>query len=477
MGKGSNGQMDFKRTGLVKVGDPMSAESCGRMDVIHGSQDDAAPWKFNGTFIGANHGWYGVMDLTVISHGLSSSDLGKAWSSENGGCFYLVKVIDKDRVWVMPENSGSLEKWKFQSEPPGPVLTEESGGRKLKVEKAAKAQLHPACRITKQEYLLNGKTPIEEGKVAACEFLDLREEYDIINPAAVLEKVRSQPGREVDFVGPDLDAFLTNKIEYQFQPWGACTVRHECTVHRAFDLDYTGFIQTRVLARRPQDTLRYYIPGTLPFKRGETEYDFRSIQNFSSPPAAPLQFGVAEGNLESAERLPHRFIQLMERAGAGEKVDIGYAVGYSLLEGTTVPSVRASRCANALTIHTSAKTYPVALDKKAGRIVVGSVVDCLGYRQYFSPSLLSTNATACYWHRQGDIYVVYADYHKPLDREVLKLPTLLVGKKVTVVDTTPSIKLLSGGTVPDEGIALSVNGDYGYVVLALTDWKEVTAQH
>lgn len=476
MRMGANSQVDFQRAGLVSTDSPMTVETSRGLDAIHGCQDDAAPWKLNGTFIGANHGWFEILELSIPTHGLGESDLGKPWKGESGGRFYLLKVIDQDRIWVMPENEGDLEKWKFQSALPGAHMTEEGGGRTMMIRTATKSQLVPACRIQQQEFLVDGKASLEEGKATRCEFLEVHEVYDIINPAAVLKAAKEQVGRRFDLVGAGLDALLTNDIRYKFQAFGACTVRHKSTVHRSFDLGYVGFVQTRVMARRPQDELRYYIPGTLPFKSGETAYDFRATQDFNVRPEQPLRFGTAHGNIESPERLPHRFIQLLERNGAdGQKTEVGYVIGYSLLEGLTVPSVRAAQCTEALLIHTSAKTYPVAIDKWVGWVPVGTVFECLAYRQYFHPSAASAHATACYWHRQGDTYVVHADYHKPVESDVLKLPDYLSGKQVSILEASAGIELRSGETVPGSGLVVSVSGNQGSIILALTDRKVIPA--
>lgn len=90
----------------------------------------------------------------------------------------------------------------------------------------------------------------------------------------------------------------------------------------------------------------------------------------------------------------------------------------------------------------------------------------LAYRQYIDPSA-DKNATCLYWHKQGNCHVLYADYHKSVEKDLIKLPAELDGKKISVIEKTPSAKLLTEGTVPPEGVAVSVDGGYGYVVLKL----------
>jgi len=467
MAKGVNDQIDFHNAALVEKSAPINLATSQSADVFHVCGDDAAPWNLNGTYIGANHGWYGVFEMTVPDHGLSTSDIGMPWKDEKGAKFYLIKILDTNRIWMMPDNGGDLDHWSFASQLTGHLIDEK--GRTFQGKMTVKTQLAPACRILNQAYLVDGHTPLEEGVVTPCKFLDVLDEYDIVNPAAVIESLKQNPGRVQNFVAAELDTLLTNKIRYQLQPWGACTVRHTAMVHRAFTLNLTGFIQTRTLLRREGDIHRYYIPDTRAFSVGGRNYDFGMVQDFPGPPAAPLQFGAGFGNLDSPDRLPSRFIQFLnKRSGSANGVDIGYVVGYSLTEGCTVPSVRAANCARAAFIHTSAKTYPIAMDEKVGRIEAGTKIENLAYRQYFSPCALSGHATAAYLHREGDAYVLYVDYHEAVKEDVIELPPFLSGQTVTVIEATPSVELLSGKNVPGSGIRLAVKRGTGHIVLAIS---------
>jgi hypothetical protein len=61
--------------------------------------------------------------------------------------------------------------------------------------------------------------------------------------------------------------------------------------------------------------------------------------------------------------------------------------------------------------------------------------------------------------------MLYVDYHKPVDNDTVKLPAEFTGKKITLIEKTPSLKLLSGDTIAKEGINVSVEGNHGYIVL------------
>ena len=170
-------------------------------------------------------------------------------------------------------------------------------------------------------------------------------------------------------------------------------------------------------------------------------------------------------NVEDAENLPDRFIQFLGRNKDGKTVrEVGYALGYSLIHGLTQPAQRAQHANSAIMLYTSSKSYPVAIDSKTRAIVpVGTPFYCIAYRQYFCPAA-QQHATCFYLHQESDDTVVYADYHQSVERDVLRLPAELTGRSITVIEKTPSVTLHSTGTVPPGGAAVSVAGDYGYIV-------------
>lgn len=468
MRPGANRQMEFDRTTLVLTKAPMTAELCMAGAVIHGG-GDSAPWYLNSTYIGANHGAYVVMQVTSSGHGLSASDLGGNWLDEDGVVFCLIRILDEHTLWFLSESKGSGDIWNFNTQLIGDKLEHRRNGTTLHVEKRTKNQLNPSCRITRQEILVNGTLPLVENEVVRCNTLDVVDEYDVINPASLLALIQHQAGRKTDFVDSRLEAVVSNRIRYQFQPQGTCVIHHTATARQSFDLGYMGFIQTRAMVRMKDDALDYYIPGTQPFKVGEQRYDFCGVQNFSERPLKPLRFSVANGNVESQEQLPARFVQFLDRkTGQRERVKAGYAFGYSLTRGMTQRAQRAQNCGDALVIHTSAKSYPHAVDKeKRRRIEAGETFDCVAYRRFFSPGDASARATCVYGYQEDDAYLLYADYHRSVSRDSIKLPSYLIGSTVTVVEAQSSVTIESGDTVPEAGLSVSVKDDYGYVVLRL----------
>jgi len=465
VGIGRNGHFNFQGASLVPAAAGMGEKDLAGGKMIHANGDDATPWNINGTYIGANHGCAAVLELTCAGHGKKTADLGSAWEDGAGTTFYLIKILDEDRLWFLSENSGKGDIWRFKTSVEGSSLKGKTRGGRLAFSKSALTQLIPACRIKKQQYLVNGKTRLEDDRPAACESFDMVEDYDIINPASLLQDIIKHPGKERNFVAEPLEAVINNHIVYRFHPNGANVITTTSKALQDFEMGYMGFIQSARLTKGSYDTQEYYIPKTLAFTQDGTSYDFKAIQNYETPPKTPLQFAAASKNIEDPENLPERFIQFLCRKENGKTMrEVGYALGYSLIHGLTRPKERAKNAGTAISLNVTTKSYPHAVDSKMGHIPAGTQFECTAYRHYFCPEL-QKNATCFYWHEENGETVFYADYHKAVERDVLRLPAKLAGKALTVVEKTPSLTLRADRGAG--GVVVSVTGDYGYAVFKM----------
>ena len=110
-------------------------------------------------------------------------------------------------------------------------------------------------------------------------------------------------------------------------------------------------------------------------------------------------------------------------------------------------------------VHSTRKTYPSA----AGNINVkaGKEFHTYAYRQYFDAASRKDISGNMYYHKLKDAWYIYLDYQKSVKDEFVKLPAVVKGKKLSVVEKTPSVSCK--GT--KEGILLNVKDGYGRLVL------------
>ncbi|MFA6175756.1 MAG: hypothetical protein WC765_04155 [Phycisphaerae bacterium] len=467
VGKGVNRQVGFSRTFLVPRATAMAEAEIRQGTLIHDTGDDCTPWNLNGTYIGANHGSNSVLEVTSAEHGKTVADIGSEWVDELGVRFYLIKIASKDKLWFHSENRGTREQWVFVTKISGNSL--KSKASELKLDSVVLTQLRPALRIREQSYLVDGKTPLPEGASVRCDFLDIVEENEIVNPATLVDDIIRHPGVEPNYVADHLPSVLRNHIVYRFYPNGSNVIEHSAKALQEFQLGYMGFIQSVKLTRGSFATHECYIPKTTPFEAGGKHYDFSGIQDFDPPVSVSLPLGPEQKNIGDPANLPDRFVQFLGmREGDRTVRKVGFAFGYSLIHGLTQPAERARNTNRAGFIYTSSKTYPSAVDARMGKTIpAGTEFRCLAYRQYFDPNQKG-NSTCVYWHQEGDGYVVYADYHHPVQDGILHLPPCMTGGKFTVIEKTASVEVHSDPIVTEDGVKLSVAGEYGYLVLKVT---------
>ena len=452
-------------TRLIDRAVKLTVETVSQGELVHTNGDDATPWHINGTYIGGNHGCTSVIEITVADDALSVRDIGSAWKDESGATFYLIDVPAPGLGRLLSENLATYPFWKFTAQLTGTTLTRVGDGPQLAVSKSTLTQLWPCARLKEQKFLANGKTPLQADKVIECEFLDIIEEYDIINPASVLAEVIRHPGVRPNFTAAHLDGVINNKLVYRISPNASVVLSHQAVALQPFNLEFMGFIQQAVLQKPAGHRLRYYIPKTAPFQLDGADYDFQAIQPFDEPPKAELRFsGEARG-------LPDRFVQFLASDDSEKtKNRLGFAFGYSPTNGLTALDNPAWRRHSAGFIYTSAKTYPFALDETTPHPVpAGTRFDCVAYRQYFDPSR-QDKATCVFWHQEGDKTIVHVDYHRPVNGDTVRLPPAWAGRPFRVVEKTDSITIDAPARLRPEGLKITCGSDYGSATL------EVSAQ-
>lgn len=466
---GENSVINSYETRLIPRSAKFNEEAIQAGELIHSNGDDATPWLVNSTYIGGNHGCASVIRVSVAEGTLTEADIGSGWKDGSGTVFYLIDIPTPSTAHLLSENLASYPFWKFNDRITGSSLARVTDGKILPITETSLTQLWPCARINEQKFLADSKA-LRAGRVVDCEFVEIVEEYDIINPASVLAEVIKNPGRRADFTGAQLDGVIRNRIVYRISPNAAVVISHHATALQPFDLEFMGFIQ-QALIQKPansSEVVRYYIPKAERFEQDGTVYDFRLIQDFEQEPKSPLYFNGEDSPEHRV--LPDRFVQFLGASDSEKHRNrMGFALGYSLTNGLTAMSNPAWKRKTAGFIHTSAKTYPFALDQTLPNpIPAGTTFDCVAYRQYFNPDLQDT-ATCVFWHTEGDKSIAYIDYHQTTKDDVVRLPQSLVGRKFKVLEKTDAITIGQGSTIPPEGLKLSCNSNHGYLVLEIDE--------
>ena len=458
----------------------------GRKIHMNGDEYPATMTGSLGTLSG-NHGSRYGRTLLIPDHGMTDADIGCKITGKDGYPYIIMQICDKDNILIHPWGSGNDYAPKFRAHSTGALFYK---NKPLPFQKSTFTQMYPLNRITDYRLLADGKTPVPENTDVVCDFVDFVFVHDVISPNAAVRSVMKNPGRKpaLEWTGNwgmmalentpesrrkhaeymNLSALVTYSNLFRFEARGASVLYRKAVFHSKLkdvkDLNVMyGWAGTGPISRKKKQY--FYIPKMKPLRlKGRNKEDPVLNCDFSANYLMPEKMNLnslfTRKDCLDPEDVPDRFIRVV----GDDKPELGIALGYSLINGCTAKKYKGINRDPFYLFWYTKKMYPFACILKETR--PGQVVESIVYKQYFNPQL-EPDATSFYWHREGKSWLVYLDFHKDLKNKLIRLPEHLTGKKITVVEKTPSLTLHTDKTVPGEGIRLDVSGKHGYLVLKL----------
>jgi len=453
--------------------------------LLHISSDDYPATSPLGAFgvLSGNHGSPFARTLSLPEHGFTTADLGGKVNESDGYAYYIMQIVDKNHVLIHPEGNHNTEKPGFRGHSTAPLFYKE---QELKFTESKFTQMHPLNRITDFRILTDGGNEVPDKTEIKCHYLDFIFVHDVVSPLAAVQWMKENPGRKPSpewkdtgmmFVNSKelrethadymkLDALATYHNRFRFEARGACVNYRKAVYLSALSsvssLDVMFGWNGDIAGK---DKEEFYIPKLKPVKvagyqnGNELLCDFSAIFRMPNPMQVNSQI-TAKDCLDPSDP-PDRFIRVV----GNEKREYGIALGYSLFLGCTARPRNISEQDSLFHLWHTKKMYPYAYTLK--NVKPGKTMETVAYKQYFDPQA-EPDATAYYWHHQGDSLIVYLDFHQPLAPKIFQLPTESTGKKISILEKTPSVTLRSGNFVSGEGtVTLEVNGNYGYLVMKL----------
>lgn len=442
--------------------------------LLHRSTDEfpAYPCGDYG-ILGGNHGSVFGRKFTAPGHGLGIKDLGCEFSSAAGDQYYLIAILDNSNFILHPagKKTGFPDFPKFTD---GEKLFRE--GRAFPYEKCVGHQVLPSNRIIDEQFLVNGTEELPDRTPIVCQSFLHVFNYQIILPEERVKLFRERPGVAHDFCAPELPGLLEVRLTHSYQPCGACVISITDKVLRDFSA-YSCFGVMMGWGTNPAVNgviasggyCEFYIPklkkikASCPTPGKNIEFDFSAVAQYPEDLENRVNHVIKPSDCIDPADPPDRFIRL-----SGEKSrDYGSVVGYSLINGVTAKENHGSGRPELYLLYYTRKAYPYAY--WADHPKAGEVRHVTAYRQYFNPAV-DPDATAFYYHREGNSWLVYFDCHKPLKKHRLKLPEFMTGKRIQIVEKTPSVIMLNSEEhIKKNGILIDVTDKSGYIVLKLED--------
>ncbi len=431
--------------------------------------DSSAPIKYNGTYIGGNHGAYVVKEVTATGHGKTVVDIGSEWTDSLPRKWYLMRIVDANKLWFVSENLSVAPAWSFSLTITGSTLNHSASATNtgaITVVSSVSTQLWPALQSQTKKIMLDGITELTVDGTYLCTTLDIVNSYTIPNVAAVLAYVRSLVGgaTQPSFIDSSIAPDVSRTITYRYAENGSCTIIDSVRNYNQLTLDYFGGTQAEPLEYTGKQ-LWQYIPRVSSIVGTIKTWDFINQENIGGTFEA-LTLGLS--NFTDVNNPPDRMAQIVNTAGVS---NFGMMIGFSPVRSVGLPATRKTLISESNFVSSIRKQYLRALNGGGsaftGNVLpVNSMYDMVVYRAYWSAETCP-DATAFIWFRDGKNIIVIADFHQSVSFSKLPLPEYFSGLDVTVIDKTASLTL-HGNNVLNDCLLVTVTGGYGYIVAKLS---------
>ena len=198
----------------------------------------------------ADHCIY-VPIITSVGHDKTSTDIGSTWT--DGINQYVLAGISGNNLTFYPMPSGSPWSMNLGGALSSP-LTYVSGGvhaSNITITSQSNSQ-SAACPNVKNiidQILVNGTTPVTGGASGYANYVDMSEEFDVIDPSTI--NTKNNP-----FVWNDANIWMHVKNVYHATA-GTTVVHSTYTVERPMSVGYFGVIQVGAITA-PSYQNQYY---------------------------------------------------------------------------------------------------------------------------------------------------------------------------------------------------------------------------
>jgi hypothetical protein len=395
--------------------------------------DDIAPIKFNNSFMGGNHGYSAGYTLTFSeSHSLTNTAIGSSFTDENNQEYVLLSIPSKTTLLVCSTYTGDVNAPLLEVAPFGSIT---GNGVTLAFTKATATQICPAVNHVHSSIWVDGCREAMENGSYKGKFVDIVEQYDIIDIPAMLTYLSENAGNNTNtsyYSDAITQRYCRVTNIYRFTERGVCTVWATLDFETTMLVGYAGLVQTACV---------------------QGDYYSVPLSNKATLSALTGTTNIAKENW-SNESVPPNRVYLYTSPELEKGVVVGYApVG----DGTS--EARAQNVTTALQIYgATKKLYPRFIQNKVGVKSYSGVAYRIPLNAY------TEEVPSVAWYYVGsDIYLLLNI--QSAVATYIPLPEHMRGMKAEIVETDGDIDL-PYAFVSTLGLRVVTNG-YGSAVIKL----------
>ncbi len=418
-----NQPVDFMETGLMQK----DKWDCWHIDIPFSiSNDEAVPAFINGCWIGANHGHHCAIEIFMRNHGKTVQDVGSVWKDKNGIIFTLLRIENEDSLLFVSDNLGSFNDYRFTLRVEGALTYVKNGKNRESITCACQQvrDLNRAIRYKGKHVLAYSNESVEQVREKTyCDYAEIQEEYEIINPATVADAIRKGRPRGGYKQQPDLANYgkpmLSCKLMYRILNDGTVLIIFD--YKKLMDIQfqrYFGVMYQEKLDVYHGGIYRYF-PKTLPYTTSEGIFDFSKRVSITEN-IYPKDDELTREYWTDAESPCERVVDYFYDDAGRDR--LAFSCGYlPVFDG--VPKKRKENL-SVVKLKFTRKHYPIFLEGNLSHI------HGVAYKKYWIPQ--KNRASVYSVPFEGKTYI-YADV---FEENVLNIP---ISGKITLLEKTEGI--------------------------------------
>ena len=474
-GKDSNGALrnenfDIFRAGLV-LKDEESYTAFDKQLAV--GDDDVNAFRINHSYIGANHGQAHGMLVKATNHGKTYADIGSRYKA-SGYYWNLLNVIDEDSLLFLSDNSATSDsKYVFEGAhrlPKDTVMTYVSDGvntKDITVLSTTGGQFIWPCNkeISINMYAVsNGvKMPVTETNGIECDYFEVEEHYQIMNPALVAQALRDNRP-EGGYTEPQSFAIGTPIVDYnmiyRIMPDGTIFSIYDHEILEDVNFETYGGHHYKVKLNAFDGSVKRYIPKLKPFTVNDKYYDFTEPHNLTTD---TNYLGGGERNAtselwEDPKSMPDRSIEYFY--DSDENLKASFTAGYLPIFDAE-PTTRLTKTSKAFYLYKTQKMYPILVDDLAFS-ETGTKNQHIKAVSYMKYNDVSDKDISHYEIDYGTDKYIYIDCHEIAKKDITFEELGIRGNSLEVLEKSDNVAYLKNAD------SINVNmpsGTYGYLVL------------
>ena len=355
-----NDHIDYLSSALIEKD---NRDSWNAPIILSTSSDEDPPVVMNGHFIGGGHGDPCCVSVYAPAHGKTLKDVGAVYKDDEGTLFTLIRVYNEDYVNFVSENIGeSTLNYKFKMNISGKLTYVSNGDNTSPV--IPEQQISPDFLYSANRMLRKKIVGYKDGKAKTvitsmeCDYAEMIEEYDIINPATVAPLLTAERPEGGYRHTPDMsligEPMLNIKYIFRINPDGTILVDFDVT--KLMDVRFDRFMG--VMYQEKKDVfgggIHRFLSKLKSFTTNEGTFDYSSPLPLRGG-AYPESYSPSKEDFINPDDPFDRIVDYFRDKDGVDK--LGFACGYlPVYDGEK--EKRKDLVQHAIHIYKTRKAYP-----------------------------------------------------------------------------------------------------------------------